>query len=99
MAKEEVVERRKEKNLVSMIKAKLSDLRTGSITIIVLIGLAIIGSLFAKYMMKKIMAIDVVVIVSAVVLGIAGIIIICVLYVVIRWIGSAVNKWCKEKGF
>ena len=99
MGKEDVLERRKEKNLISMVKEKISDLRTGFITIIVLIGLAIIGSLFAKYMMKKIMAVDVVVIVSSIVLGIAGIIIVCVLYVVIRWIGAAVNKWCKEKGF
>ena len=92
-------EKRREKNLISIIKEKISDLRTGAITIFILVVLAYIGSLFAKSIIKKIMAVDIIVIVTSAVLGIAGVIIIIIAYVIIRWIGSAVNKWCKEKGF
>ncbi len=99
MVEKEREEKRREKNLISVIKEKVSELRTGAITVIVLIALAYIGSLFAKSIIKKIMSIDVVVIVSSVILGVAGIIILIIAYVIIRWIGSAVNRYCKEKGF
>ena len=99
MVDKDVIEKRKEKNLLSMIKAKLSDLRTGLITIIALIGLAWIGSLFAKSIIKKIMAIDLVIIVSSIALGVVGLIIIFIGYGVIRWIGAKINNYFKEKGF
>ncbi len=100
MVKEkEVEERRKEKNLLSMIKAKVSDLRTGAITVIILGALTYIGSIFAKSIIKKIMAIDVIIIVTSAALGVAGLIIIIIAYNIIRWIGAGINKWFKEKGF
>ncbi|KKN42289.1 hypothetical protein LCGC14_0714890 [marine sediment metagenome] len=99
MVEKDTGEKRKEKNLISMIKEKISDLRTGSITIIILIGLAVIGSLFAKYIITKIMAVDFVVIASSIALGIAGLIIVILAYVIIRWIGAAINRYFKEKGF
>lgn len=99
MVEKDTEEKRKAKNLISMIKDKVSDLRTGAITIIALVALAYIGSLFAKSIIKKIMAVDVVVIVSSAALGIAGLIILWIAYLIIRWIGAAINKHFKEKGF
>ncbi len=99
MVEKDVVEKRKEKTLLSAIKEKISELRTGAITIFLLVALAYIGSLFAKSIIKKIMAIDVIVIVTSVALGIAGLIIIIVAYHIIRWIGAAINRYFKEKGF
>ncbi len=92
-------DKRREKNLISILKEKISDLRTGTITIFILVVLAYIGSLFAKSIIKKIMAIDVIVIVTSAALGVAGLIILIIAYVVIRWIGAAINRYFKEKGF
>ena len=99
MVEKDVNERRREKNLVSIVKEKVSDLRTGSITIIVLIALAVVGSLFAKYMITKLMSIDFVVVATSIALGIAGLIIVILLYVLIRWLGATVNRYFKGKGF
>ena len=99
MVEKDAKEKHKEKLLLSMVKKKISDLRTGSIAIVVFIVLALVGSLFAKYMIKKILSVDVVVIVNSIVLGIAGLIIFCVVYIIIRLIGAAVNRFFKEKGF
>ena len=99
MVDKNIEEKRKEKNLIYLVKQKVSDLRTGAITIILFIALAYIGSLFAKNIIRKIMSVDVVVIVSSIVFGVAGVIILCVAYVVVRWIGAAINRYFKEKGF
>ncbi len=99
MVEKDREEKRREKNLISIIKEKISDLRTGAITIFILVVLAYIGSLFAKSIITKIMAIDVIIIVTSAALGIAGLIILIIAYVIIRWIGKAVNRYCKDKGF